>query len=81
LILQSTFLKIVTNATACADGYFDGYMDYCINHAKDCVENFITGDFPEMILKAHQQYLLGSKSATGNSMYPDGENAINISIG
>jgi hypothetical protein len=31
----------------------------CINHAVDCVENITIGVFPDMILKAHQEYLRG----------------------
>jgi hypothetical protein len=65
----------VTNTTACDDGYIAGYKNWCVNNTKGCAENFIMGDFPDIILKAHQQYLLGSKAATGNSMCPIGENA------
>jgi hypothetical protein len=65
----------VTNTTACNDGYIAGYKNWCVNNTKNCAENFITGDFPDIILKTHQQYLLGSKAATGKSMCPIGENA------
>ncbi|MFZ0512304.1 MAG: hypothetical protein WAM14_11915 [Candidatus Nitrosopolaris sp.] len=65
----------VTNTTACKDGFLNDWKNWCSNHAVDCVQNFTIGDFPEMILSAHQQYLAGSKAATGNSMCPIGENA------
>jgi hypothetical protein len=69
-------MPAVTNTTACEDGFFAGYKNWCINHAVDCVENITIGDFPDMILKAHQGYLRGYNAAngSGNSMCPIGEN-------
>jgi hypothetical protein len=68
-------IPAVTNTTACIDGFFNGWKNWCSNHAVDCVQNFTIGYFPEMILKAHEQLLAGEKAATGNSMCPIGENA------
>jgi hypothetical protein len=61
--------------TACEDGFFAGYKNWCINHAVDCVENITIGVFPDMILKAHQEYLRGYNAAngSGNSMCPIGD--------
>jgi hypothetical protein len=54
---------------ACEDGFFAGYKNWCIGHAVDRVENITIGDFPDMILKAHQEYLKGYNAAndSGNS--------------
>jgi hypothetical protein len=43
----------------------------------DCVENITIGDFPNMILQSHQEYLRGYNAAndSGNSMCPISENA------
>jgi hypothetical protein len=70
------FAPAETNTTACQDGFYNGYKNWCINHAVDCVENITIGDFPPMILQAHEQYLAGAKAAndSGNSMCPIGEN-------
>jgi hypothetical protein len=69
-------MPAVTNTTACEDGFFAGYKNWCINHAVDCVENITIGDFPDMIVKAHQEYLRGYNAAnhSGNSMCPIGQN-------
>ena len=53
----------VTNTTACIDGFFNGWKNWCINHTVNCVKNFTLGGFPEMIITAHQQYLAGEKAA------------------
>jgi hypothetical protein len=52
----------VTNSTACLDSFSNGWKNWCSNNAKDCVGNFTLGEFPEMILSAHQQYLAGKKA-------------------
>jgi hypothetical protein len=77
ILNTAAIMPAVTNVTACEDGFFAGYKDWCINHAVDCVENMTMGDFPDMILKAHDQILAGAKAAnsSGNSMCPIGENA------
>jgi hypothetical protein len=69
-------MPAVTNTTACQNGWFSGYKDWCINHAVDCVQNITIGDFPPMILQAHEQLLAGAKAAngSGNSMCPIGSN-------
>ena len=73
---KGAVIPAVTNKTACEDGFYNGYKNWCINHAVDCVENITIGDYPDMIMKAHQEYLRGSNAAngSGNSMCPIGEN-------
>jgi hypothetical protein len=77
ILNDAAIMPAVTNTTACKDGFFAGYKDWCIHHALDCVENITMGDFPDMILKAHDQILAGENAAngSGNSMCPIGENA------
>jgi hypothetical protein len=67
----------LTNRTACVDGWFNGWKDWCNNNAKGCLQNLLVGKFPAMILKAHEQYLAGEKAAnnSGTSMCPIGSNA------
>jgi hypothetical protein len=67
----------LTNRTACVDGWFNGWKDWCNNNAKGCLQNLLVGKFPAMILKAHEQYLTGEKAAnnSGTSMCPIGSNA------
>jgi hypothetical protein len=60
-----TVIPAVTNTTACKDGWFNGYKNWCVNHAVDCVENITIGDFPDMIVKTHQEYLRGYNAALG----------------
>ena len=54
-------------------GFFNGWKNWCINHAVDCVQNITIGDFPPMILQTHEQYLAGARAAnaSGNSMCPN----------
>lgn len=75
---DAAVMPAATNTTACEDGFFAGYKDWCIHHAVDCVENMTMGDFPDMILKAHDQLLAGENAAngSGNSMCPIGNNAV-----
>jgi hypothetical protein len=70
-------IPAVSNKTACEDGFYNGYKNWCINHAVDCVQNITIGDYPVMIVKAHEQYLAGANAAngSGNSMCPIGANA------
>ena len=70
----------MTNKTACEDGFYNGYKNWCVNHAVDCVENITIGDFPPMIVQAREQYLAGAKAANGSgtSMCPIGENAHSV---
>ena len=67
-------MPAVTNTTACMNGFFDGYKNWCINHALNCIGNITMGDFPDMILKAHDEVLAGAKAANGSgaSMCPIG---------
>jgi hypothetical protein len=78
VLSDAAVMPAVTNTTACEDGFFAGYKDWCIHHAVDCVENMTIGDFPDMILKAHDQLLAGENAAngSGNSMCPIGNNAV-----
>src|SRR5215469_13007539 len=74
--VNGTVIPAVTNTTACKDGFSAGYKNWCINHAVDCVENMTLGHFPDMVLKAHDQYNMGYKAAIGSgNLYPIGENA------
>jgi hypothetical protein len=70
-------MPAVTNTTACQNGWFSGWKDWCINHAVNCVQNITRGIFPPMILQTREQYLAGAKAANGSgiSMCPIGENA------
>ena len=74
---KGAVIPAVTNVTACQDGFFNGWKNWCSNHSVDCVENITIGDFPDMILKAHQEYLRGynAVNGSGNSMCPISENA------
>ena len=73
---KGVVIPAVTNVTACKEGFFIGYKNWCINHAVNCVQNITIGDFPPMILQAHEQYLAGAKAAnnSGISGCPFGEN-------
>ena len=35
----------VTNTTACQNGFFDGWKNWCVNHAVNCIGNMTLGDF------------------------------------
>jgi hypothetical protein len=63
---KGAVIPAVTNVTACKDGWFSGYKNWCINHAVDCVGNITMGYFPDMILKAHQEYLRGYNLANAH---------------
>jgi hypothetical protein len=66
----------VTNTTACEDGWFNGWKNWCTNHAIDCVTNVTLGYFPDMMIKAHEQYNMGYKAANASgNLCPIGENA------
>lgn len=62
----------VTNKTACEDGFFSGYKNWCTHNAADCIDNITKGDYPPMILKVKQEYQRGYNLANGsvNSMCP-----------
>jgi Flp pilus assembly protein TadD len=72
-------IPAVTNTTACEHGYFQGWKDWCsdIKHAVGCIGNITLGDFPDTLLRAHQQYIVGAKAASNVSspICPMGENA------
>jgi hypothetical protein len=71
---DAAVMPAITNVTACKDGWFAGYKEWCTNHAVDCVGSITVGDFPDMILKAHDQLKAGAKAANGSgiSMCPIG---------
>ena len=72
----------VTNITACIDGFFVGYKDWCINYAVNCVGNMTLGYLPDVLIKkiweTHQQYMKGYNAANNSSLNvcPIGENAV-----
>jgi hypothetical protein len=72
ILNDGVVMPVVTNTTACLDGWYAGWKNWCINHALNCVGNLTLGAYPVMILQAHEQYLAGAKAATGNSMCPVG---------
>jgi hypothetical protein len=63
---NGTVMPGVTNTTACTHGWYQGYKQWCLNHAVNCVQNIMMGDFPDMIVKAHQEYLRGYNTANGS---------------
>jgi hypothetical protein len=54
--------------TSCLDGNYNGWKTCCLRDAKDCVQNFILGGFPDMAFKAHEQYLKGYKAANDSGL-------------
>jgi lipoprotein NlpI len=76
-LTNGVVIPSVTNTTACEHGFFNGYKEWCTNHAVDCVQNITSGQFPEMIIQAKEQYNAGAKAAndSGNTMCPIGNNA------
>jgi tetratricopeptide (TPR) repeat protein len=73
-------MPAVTNTTACQDGFWDGWKDWCSNpkYAVDCITNITSGNIPPMLLQAHHEYMKGYDAAngTGAAMCPIGENAV-----
>jgi hypothetical protein len=59
------------------DGWDDGYRQWCLKNAVDCVGNITSGSYPPVILKAHQEYLRGDDMANGteNPICPIGSDA------
>jgi hypothetical protein len=70
-------IPATTNTTACENGFFNGWKSWCLKNALDCVQNMTIGDFPDFIVKAHQEYLRGYNTANGSGISgcPMGENA------
>ena len=72
-------ISAVTNTTSCLDGFYQGWKDWCSNskHAAGCIGNITLGNFPDTLLRAHQQYIAGAKMANNVSspICPIGENA------
>jgi hypothetical protein len=70
-------IPAVTNKTACISGWYDGWRQWCTNHAVDCVGNITRGDSPPIVSQLREQYLSGARAANGsaNSMCPIGSNA------
>jgi hypothetical protein len=71
---EGSVIPAITNTTSCLEGFFAGWKNWCSKNAVDCVQNMTVGDFPEMIMKTHQEYLRGYETAngSGNSMCPIG---------
>jgi len=71
-------MPAVTNRTACEDGFFNGYKQWCNKHALDCVQNITSGEMPPMLMQVHHEYVKGSDAAnsSGNPICPIGENAV-----
>jgi hypothetical protein len=38
---------VVTNSTACHDGYLDGWKSWCKSYLDDCLRNALGGSFPD----------------------------------
>ena len=79
-ISDNKIMPAVTNTTSCLDGFFQGWRDWCSSNAKHavgCIGNLTLGDFPDTLLKAHQQYIAGQKAANNidSTICPIGENA------
>jgi len=79
-ISDNKIMPAVTNTTSCLDGFFQGWRDWCSSNAKHavgCIGNLTLGDFPDTLLKAHQQYIAGQKAANNiySTICPVGENA------
>jgi len=72
-------MPAVTNTTSCLDGFFQGWRDWCSNakHAVGCIGNLTLGDFPDTLLRSHQQYIAGQKAANNidSTICSVGENA------
>ena len=52
-------MPAVTNTTACEDGFFTRWKDWCLSHAVNCIGNMTTGDYPPIISEAREQYVNG----------------------
>jgi hypothetical protein len=69
LIAAKSEVRLMThfNISLNPNGFFNDWKNWCSKHAVDCVQNFTIGDFPEMIVKVHEQYLAGVKAAIGEN--------------
>jgi hypothetical protein len=76
-LTNGTIWPAVTNTTMCVSGWYQGYKQWCISHAVDCVQNITKDDFPPMLIQTREQYLAGAKAANGTgNLCPIGENAV-----
>ena len=57
VLSNGAVMPAVTNSTACEDGKIVGYKDV------KCVGNMTIGDFPDMLVKAHEQILAGERGS------------------
>jgi hypothetical protein len=75
LYYTGAIIPAVTNTTACQNGFFAGWKDWCINHAVNCVGNLTLGYLPDLLIKTHQEYLKGYTISNGTyNQCPVGEN-------
>jgi tetratricopeptide (TPR) repeat protein len=79
-VSDNKIMPAVTNTTSCLDGFFQGWRDWCSSnaiHAVGCIGNLTLGDFPDTLLRSHQQYIAGQKAANNidSTICPVGENA------
>jgi Tfp pilus assembly protein PilF len=79
-VSDNKIMPAVTNTTSCLDGFFQGWRDWCSSNAKHavgCIGNLTLGDFPDTLLRSHQQYIAGQKAANNidSTICPVGENA------
>jgi hypothetical protein len=75
LYYTGAIIPAVTNTTACQNGFFAGWKDWCINHAVNCVGNLTLGYLPDLLIKTHQEYQKGYTISNGTyNQCPIGEN-------
>ncbi|MGC2575030.1 MAG: hypothetical protein WA364_26260 [Candidatus Nitrosopolaris sp.] len=48
--VKSEVIPAVTNTTACEDGWFTGYKNWCAKNSMDCVNNITQGIFPDFLV-------------------------------
>lgn len=65
LYYTGAIIPAVTNTTACQNGFFAGWKDWCINHAVNCVGNLTLGYLPDLLIKTHQEYQKGYTISNG----------------
>lgn len=63
---KNLVVPATTNTTACENGFFAGWKDWCTKNAVDCVENMTIGFIPPMILKTHEEYFAGAKAGNNS---------------
>jgi hypothetical protein len=75
VLSNGAIMPAVTNQTACQNGFFAGWKNWCLDHAVNCVRNITSGYLPDLLLKTHQQYQRGYTTSNGTyNQCPIGEN-------